>query len=229
MSNALHTSRISATGFKIFVRPDEFQSRSLGLRFFRVSSSGGAGGGYGGSGDGKASGGGGGDGDGDGSSCEDGSDGSNWPFLSWYTSLLAKNPVTTKAVTSALLNLTGDLICQIMIDKVPSPNLRRTFIFTLLGLILVGPTLHFWYLLLSQLVTHPGASGAFLRLLLDQVIFSPIFVGVFLSAVLMLERRPSDVIPKLKQEWLSSVIANWQLWIPFQFLNFRFMPQQFQV
>lgn len=33
----------------------------------------------------------------------------------------------------------------------------------------------------------------------------------------------------LLQEWFSSVLANWQLWIPFQFLNFRFVPQQFQV
>jgi peroxisomal membrane protein 2 len=25
------------------------------------------------------------------------------------------------------------------------------------------------------------------------------------------------------------VLANWQLWIPFQFLNFYFVPQKFQV
>ncbi|KAK2968522.1 hypothetical protein RJ640_022767 [Escallonia rubra] len=56
---------------------------------------------------------------------------------------------------------------------------------------------HLRYLYLSRLVTIPGASGAFLRLLLDQ-------------------------------EWFPSVLANWQLWIPFQFLNFRFVPQQFQ-
>ncbi len=31
------------------------------------------------------------------------------------------------------------------------------------------------------------------------------------------------------QEWFSAVLANWKLWIPFQFLNFRFVPQQFQV
>ncbi|KAG8388484.1 hypothetical protein BUALT_Bualt02G0130500 [Buddleja alternifolia] len=107
--------------------------------------------------------------------------------------------------------------------------MKRTFIFTVLGLVLVGPTLHFWYLGLSRLVTTPGASGAFLRLLLDQFIFAPIFIGFFLSTLVTLEGNPSHVIPKLKQEWFSSVLANWQLWIPFQFLNFRFVPQQFQV
>ncbi|KAE9465802.1 hypothetical protein C3L33_02289, partial [Rhododendron williamsianum] len=116
-----------------------------------------------------------------------------------------------------------------MIDQVPSLDLKRTFLFTLLGLVLVGPTLHFWYLYLSRLVPLSGASGAFSRLVLDQFLFSPIFIGVFLASLLTLEGRPSDVVPKLQQEWFSAVIANWKLWIPFQFLNFRFVPQQFQV
>ncbi|XP_004303336.1 PREDICTED: protein sym-1 [Fragaria vesca subsp. vesca] len=153
----------------------------------------------------------------------------NWSFLSWYLDLLAKYPVLIKALTSAILTLIGDVICQLVIDQVPCLDLKRTFLFTLLGLVLVGPTLHFWYLYLSKLVTFPGASGAFMSLLLDQFLFSPMFIGVFLSALMTLEGRPSQVIPKLQQEWFSSVLANWQLWVPFQFLNFRFVPQQFQV
>uniref|UniRef100_A0A803QN83 Uncharacterized protein n=1 Tax=Cannabis sativa TaxID=3483 RepID=A0A803QN83_CANSA len=145
-----------------------------------------------------------------------------------YLGLLAKYPVATKAVTSALLTLVGDLICQIAIDQVPSLDLKRTFLFTLLGLVLVGPTLHFWYFFLSKSVTLQGGSGALLRLLLDQFLFSPIFIGVFLSTLVTLEGRPEQVVPKLQQEWFSAVVANWQLWIPFQFLNFRFVPQQFQ-
>jgi hypothetical protein len=121
------------------------------------------------------------------------------------------------------------LLLQLAIDKVPKLDLKRTFVFTFLGLVLVGPTLHVWYLYLSKLVTINGASGAIARLLLDQFIFSPIFIGVFMSLLVTLEGKPSLVVPKLKQEWLSSVIANWQLWIPFQFLNFYFVPQKFQV
>ncbi|PWA96298.1 mpv17/PMP22 [Artemisia annua] len=146
-----------------------------------------------------------------------------------YLALLEAHPVWTKAITSALLTFVGDLICQIVIDKKQSPDFKRVSIFTFLGMALVGPTLHFWYLYLSKLVTMEGASGALLRLVIDQFIFAPVFIGVFLSTLVTLEGSPSQVLPKLKQEWLSSVIANWQLWIPFQFLNFRFVPQQFQV
>jgi peroxisomal membrane protein 2 len=149
--------------------------------------------------------------------------------LAWYLMSLDKNPIATKAVTSAVLTLAGDLICQLVIDRVPELDLRRTFVFTFLGLALVGPTLHVWYLYLSKLVTISGASGAIARLILDQFIFSPIFIGIFMSLLVTLEGKSSLVVPKLKQEWLSSVLANWQLWIPFQFLNFYFVPQKFQV
>ncbi|GAB2221693.1 hypothetical protein Droror1_Dr00012878 [Drosera rotundifolia] len=203
-----------------------FRFKYLGMDYVRVSavSDGGSGGtgGYGGGGGGSGEG-------GDGVGGGGGGGGKNWSLLSWYLNLLEKFPVITKAVTSALLTCVGDLVCQLVIDKVPSLDYKRTFVFTLLGLVLVGPTLHFWYLYLSRLVTVPGASGAVLRLLLDQFIFSPIFIGVFLSALVTLEGRPAEVVPKLQQEWFSSVLANWQLWIPFQFLNFRFVPQQFQV
>ncbi|CAD6270714.1 unnamed protein product [Miscanthus lutarioriparius] len=121
------------------------------------------------------------------------------------------------------------LTVLLVVDRVPELDLKRTFVFTLLGLALVGPTLHVWYLYLSKLVAISGASGAIARLLLDQFIFSPIFIGVFMSLLVTLEGNPSLVVPKLKQEWLSSVLANKQLWIPFQFLNFYFVPQKLQV
>ncbi|KAK4777472.1 hypothetical protein SAY87_017659 [Trapa incisa] len=197
------------------------------IRFSAASDAGSGGsGGYSGSDDGSSGGRGGG---GDGGAGGDSAGGNNWSLLSWYLSLLAKYPVRTKAITSALLTFIGDLICQLVIEQVPSLDMKRSFLFTFLGLVLVGPTLHFWYLYLSKLVTMPGASGAFMRLLLDQFIFSPLFIGFFLATLVTLEGRPSQVVPKLQQEWFSSVLANWQLWIPFQFLNFRFVPQQFQV
>lgn len=225
MYNTIHVNgscliRSSADEFRSFTRP-HFGFGHLGLRSLRVSSVG-DGGGSGGSGFGNS-------GNGGGSSGGGGGRESGWSFISWYLSLLAKYPVMTKAATSSFLNLVGDVICQLVFDQVPSLDLKRTFLFAFLGLVLVGPSLHFWYLFLSKLITAPGASGAFLRLLLDQFIFSPIFIGTFLAALVSLEGRPSLVIPKLRQEWFSSVLANWQLWIPFQFFNFRFVPQQFQV
>ncbi|PUZ43563.1 hypothetical protein GQ55_8G019100 [Panicum hallii var. hallii] len=55
-------------------------------------------------------------------------------FLAWYLMSLDMNPIATKAVTSAVLTLAVDLICQLVIDRVPKLDLRRTFVFTFLGL-----------------------------------------------------------------------------------------------
>ncbi|XP_077241511.1 peroxisomal membrane 22 kDa (Mpv17/PMP22) family protein [Tasmannia lanceolata] len=219
--NSFRIQPVSDGGFGV-LGSYNMRFRQMGFDSFRVQavSDGGSGGigGFGGSGDGNSGGGG------------EGESGGKIPsLLSWYLIALEKYPVFTKALTSAFLTLIGDLICQLWIDRVLTLDLKRTFVFTLLGFVLVGPTLHFWYFYLSRLVTVSGAKGAFIRLLIDQCIFSPIFIGVFLSALVTLEGRPSLVVPKLQQEWFSSVLANWQLWIPFQFLNFRFVPQQFQV
>ncbi|WMV21090.1 hypothetical protein MTR67_014475 [Solanum verrucosum] len=233
--NPLHTTRLelssssssvsaSTNGLKSLYLSDVWARRFVTSSNFQMSAvSGDGGGGNGGSGDGNS---GGGD---NGSNSGGGEGGKNWSLLAWYLSLLEKYPVWTKAVTSALLTLFGDLICQLWIDQVASVDVKRTLLFTFLGLVLVGPTLHFWYLYLSRLVTTPGVAGTLMRLVLDQFLFAPIFVGVFLSSLVTLEGRSSQVIPKLQQEWFSSVLANWQLWIPFQFFNFRFVPQQFQV
>ncbi|XP_075500144.1 uncharacterized protein LOC142538732 [Primulina tabacum] len=185
--------RSSVVDFRSFTRP-HFGFGHLGLRSLRVSS-GGDGGGSGGSGYGSSGNGGGSSGGHDGG----GGSQSGWSFVSWYLSLLGKYHVMTKAATSSFLNLVGDVLCQLVFDQVPSLDLKRIFLFAFLGLVLVGPTLHFWYLFLSKLITAPGASGACLRLLLDQFIFSPIFIGTFLAALMSLEGNPSLVIPKLQQ------------------------------
>ncbi|XXG52677.1 hypothetical protein AAC387_Pa03g0938 [Persea americana] len=206
-----------------YMGPPKMTFGKMGLDFWRIRavSDGGSGGG---GGFGGSSGGGNSDG-----GREEESGGSNKSWISWYLIALERYPMLTKALTSAFLNFIGDSICQLLINRMPCLDLKRSFIFTFLGFVLVGPTLHFWYFYLSKLVTLPGASGAFLRLIIDQLIFSPLFIGVFLSCLVTLEGRPTEIMPKLQQEWFSAVLANWQLWIPFQFLNFRFVPQQFQV
>jgi hypothetical protein len=45
-----------------------------------------------------------------------------------------------------------------------------------------------------------------------------------------LHHPPRRQVPaKLRQDWRTTVVTNWKIWVPFQFLNFRFVPVNLQV
>ncbi|EFJ52964.1 hypothetical protein VOLCADRAFT_102925 [Volvox carteri f. nagariensis] len=154
--------------------------------------------------------------------------GSSGGLWAWYMNCLETNPLFTKALTCALLNALGDIFCQFFIEG-GKWDIRRTSIFTFMGLALVGPTLHYWYSLLNRLIPARGATGAGLQLLLDQGVFAPLFLATFISVLFTIEGKSHLVRSKLEQDLLETVKVNWVLWIPAQYLNFRFVPPNLQV
>eukprot|EP00899_Mesostigma_viride_P025935 jgi/Mesvir1/6526/Mv16790-RA.1 len=146
-----------------------------------------------------------------------------------YLAALESSPLLTKSITSALLNLLGDLVAQLVIETDKPFDLKRSAVTTTLGLGLVGPVLHYWYGALNKYLTISGTAGAVARLALDQFLFAPIFICAFFSALLTLEGRPQEIVGKLKQDWGTVVVNNWKVWIPFQFINFRLVPPNLQV
>ncbi|GIL88241.1 hypothetical protein Vretimale_14125 [Volvox reticuliferus] len=146
----------------------------------------------------------------------------------WYMNCLESAPLLTKAITCALLNALGDIFCQLFIEA-GKWDIRRTATFTFMGLAVVGPTLHYWYMLLNTLVRAGGTAGATIQLLLDQGVFAPVFLATFISILFVIEGKPHLIKPKLEQDLLETVKVNWVLWIPAQYLNFRFVPPNLQV
>ncbi|UPQ98643.1 Mpv17/PMP22 family protein [Chloropicon primus] len=203
-------------------------ARSGGARNWRAFSLDGTKGGGSGAGGSGGSGGGGSGGSGGGGS---GGGGEPLGLLAWYLALVDKHPIPMKLATTAFLNFAGDLICQLTLEDGPF-NYRRSATFTFLGLALVAPALHFWYLNLSKFVTTLGLTSnkaALVSVLCDQLVFSPVFIGTFLSCLTCLEGKPAEIIPRLKAGWLDSLVLNWKIWVPFQLVNFRFVPQNYQV
>ena len=195
----------------------------------RAAEGGGGGGGGGAAGGSGGSGGGG--GDSGASSSSGGGGGGLWVL---YLTSLEKNPMLTKCVTSGILNAAGDLFAQFMFEDAANKGCdwKRAGVFTFLGAALVGPCLHFWYANLNKIVLATGAVGsaaATVSLALDQLVFAPTFLAVFIASLFTVEGNASAVVPKLKQDWSQTVVANWKVWVPFQFLNFRFVPVNLQV
>ncbi|KAA6422462.1 MAG: Peroxisomal membrane MPV17 and related s (ISS) [Trebouxia sp. A1-2] len=154
-----------------------------------------------------------------------------WPT---YLRLLERSPLFTKAWTAGLLNGLGDAVSQKFVEKNDNFDFKRLGIFTLLGSVLVGPGLHFWYSFIGRTVTATGTAGklptcAVIRLALDQLLWAPVFISTFLASLLTLEGKGHEVKSKLKNDLKPTVIANWKLWVPAQFINFRLVPPHLQV
>ncbi len=64
---------------------------------------------------------------------------------------------------------------------------------------------------------------------MDQLAFAPVFITVILSSIMTLEGHGADVPAKLKADLLPTIVSNWKIWVPFQFINFRLVPPQLQV
>ena len=93
----------------------------------------------------------------------------------------------------------------------------------------MAPVLGVWYHQLNIMIPGANTAGALGRLFLDQALFAPCFVTLFLSSLLCLNGTPELIIPKLKQDLFNTVTANWALWLPGQFINFRYIPPQFNL
>lgn len=152
-------------------------------------------------------------------------------FWGTYNRWLLEYPLLTKSLTSALIVAVGDIAAQIGIEGAAfgELNWRRVGNMLILGGVVIGPTLHFWYGALMAKIPAPTTMAAIQRLALDQAFFAPFFIGVIFTTMFGMEGRLEQLPDHMEKEYLPSVLTNWQLWIPAQFVTFRFIPATHQV
>jgi hypothetical protein len=171
--------------------------------------------------------------------------------------MIDRYPLGTKAITCALISGAGDLACQSLVhddndtkadrkrqllqstDDVSTRPLlywwdaTRTFQFILLGGVLTAPAIHVWYGALARWLPSTSARSVAKRVLLDQAVFTPVFLPVWLVSLWTLEGGQDTDITRLRLRLGESVpgllLANWSLWGPMQMINFMFTPLKYQV
>jgi len=129
----------------------------------------------------------------------------------WDTYLLlnATRPYVTKSISCAVIACLGDWICQQFVQG-QDFDLERSLRFFLVNLAIVGPGLHAWGSLLGALVPVPGLKGALMQIVPDQLLFSPVFNWIVLSAIASASAfEPRRVHPT---EWWECQQASWVLW-----------------
>jgi len=169
------------------------------------------------------------------------------PLWACYRAALQRQPLLTKALTSASLMTVSDTLCQGLeyssrhqtregcahdpSRKPPSYDWGRSSRMAALGFFYIGPISHCWYNVLERWVRmqHP-VTGIGCKLVLDAFLFSPVAVGGYLACRSKLEGQDAlGVIASWRSTWWPALLASWSFWPAANLVSFSVVPMQFRV
>jgi len=154
-------------------------------------------------------------------------------FIRVYIQLLKTHPAKTKILSGAVIVGSGDIVAQKFIEKKPSTDThdyKRTLRIFLVGLLLIAPFNYAWLDHILPKLNKLNLSTnkrAISKLLLDQSIAAPIACTLYIAGNSVTKKQ--DPIVNVQNKLPETVQFFWRLWAPVQFLNFRFVPQMYNM
>ncbi|EEH18599.2 hypothetical protein PABG_07659 [Paracoccidioides brasiliensis Pb03] len=151
-------------------------------------------------------------------------------MLHWYQVQLARRPLLTQSVGSAILFGAGDVLAQQLVDRADTEHhdYVRTARMVLYGGAIFGPGASTWYKFMDRhiILSSPKITLA-ARIAGDQLLFTPTHMFAFLSSMSIMEGK--DPREKLRTSYWAAYKANLMIWPWVQAVNFTFVPLQHRV
>lgn len=137
-------------------------------------------------------------------------------------------------ITTGALYGAGDIFAQtvtpLITKKESKFDYNRLLRLTFFGFGLLGPYLHYYFILLEKFIPIPGNKGVFARLLFDQTFGAIIFCFSFTSYNCLSQGKGFKQIEKDLRANLWNVLkANWMVWPLVNFITFKFIPMEQRV
>lgn len=102
--------------------------------------------------------------------------------------------------------------------------------FVSLNMMLAAPTLHFWYNWLARAIPGTTSWAVIKRVVVDEFLFTPLYVPALMGMMWTMEGIDIYRIPTMiSDEFWNVMMAEWLVYVPLQYLNFRYVPVKFQV
>lgn len=150
-----------------------------------------------------------------------------------YARLLKERPVLTKACTSASAGALGSIVSQILTMKgqpYSSINWKNVGAYALAGFLWVGPSVHHFHAWLERTFPKSAENSAIKKLMTDRIFFCPTFLFVYIYMLSIFEGLGSEVAyEKLKLGFWPALLINWKAWTPLQYINVKYIPQQYRL
>ncbi|GAA6042261.1 hypothetical protein JCM8097_000602 [Rhodosporidiobolus ruineniae] len=149
-------------------------------------------------------------------------------ILRAYNSALIRRPYATGSVTAAVLFGAGDVLAQQGIEKRGKEHdYLRTLRLSAYGGLIFAPVVTRFYAGLERIKFQSAIATTAARVAMDQVVLTPIMVGVFFTAQTFLEGKGvGEAKERLSQNWWPTLQRNWGVWFPIQIANFSIVPPQ---
>ncbi|XP_041018536.1 PXMP2/4 family protein 3-like isoform X2 [Juglans microcarpa x Juglans regia] len=103
-------------------------------------------------------------------------------FVGWYLSKLESRPLITKSISSCLIYTAADLTSQmITLPPLGSFDTVRTLRMAAYGLLILGPSQHLWFNLLSKILPKTDLLTTLKKIIMGQTIYGPAITTIFFS------------------------------------------------
>ena len=101
----------------------------------------------------------------------------------------------------------------------------------MIGMVYVAPMLYFNYcIMLPRLVPEAAKFATLKKVFIDQTVFASLMTSGFFVIINLLEGNSvSKAMGDIQQKLWTTMLINWQIWIPAQAVNFYFTPIKYQV
>jgi protein Mpv17 len=144
--------------------------------------------------------------------------------------MIKSRPIFTKSITSALIYTAADLTSQTLsLQTLDSYDLVRTLRMAGYGMIVLGPTLHFWFNFVSKVLPKTDLVATLKKIIMGQTLFGPTMNVVFFSVNAALQgENGSEIVARLKRDVIPTMIAGVMYWPLCDFVTFRFIPVHLQ-
>lgn len=146
--------------------------------------------------------------------------------------MFKKHLFLTNVGISLTLSGVGDILQQhyeLLQGDQQKWNHTRTLHMSVTGMT-VGIFCHHTYKLLDSFFPGRTLKTVLKKVLVDQLVTSPLCITIFFVTLASLERSNVDTFVKqLKQKGWRLYVADWVVWPPAQIINFYFLPTRFRV